>query len=128
MRSVFGLSAGVGLFLYASIALALASSPDPASSGAGSGDSTIQSGTIITMQNWQNYREFMPDGMAALFEGKYFWKMPADVSMEVGPTIIHSLPPSYLAAAEKYSGQKQTHRASHRRPDDPRLSGWNAIP
>ena len=107
MRSVFGLSAGVGLFLYASIALALASSPGPASSGAGSGGATIQSGTIITMQNWQNYRQFMPDGMAALFEGKYFWKMPADVSMEVGPTIIHPLPPSYLAATEKYSGQNK---------------------
>jgi hypothetical protein len=33
------------------------------------------------MQNWQNYRQFMPDEMAALFDGKYFWKMPADVSM-----------------------------------------------
>jgi Protein of unknown function (DUF1329) len=57
------------------------------------------------MQNWQRYQQFMPDGMAALFEGEYFWKMPADVSMEVGPTIIHPLPPNYLAATEKYSGQ-----------------------
>jgi len=65
----------------------------------------IPPGTTITMQNWQRYKQYMPDGMIALFEGKYFWKMPADVSMEVGPTIIHPLPPNYLAATEKYSDQ-----------------------
>ncbi len=57
------------------------------------------------MQNWRSYKQYMPDGMVALFEGKYFWKMPDDVSMEVGPSIIHPLPPDYLAATEKYSGQ-----------------------
>jgi hypothetical protein len=71
----------------------------------GSKGATIAPGTTITMQNWQRYRQFMPDGMIALFEGKYFWKMPADIRMEVGPTIIHALPPNYLAATEKYSGQ-----------------------
>jgi hypothetical protein len=65
----------------------------------------IPPGTSITMQNWQLYRQFMPDGMVALFEGKYFWKMPADVRIDVGSTIIHPLPPNYLAATEKYSGQ-----------------------
>ncbi len=35
---------------------------------------SIPPGTIITTQNWQNYRQFMPDGMAAMFEGKYFWR------------------------------------------------------
>jgi len=66
---------------------------------------SIPPGTIITMQNWQNYRRFMPDGMAALFEGKYFWKMPPDVQMEVSPTIIVPLPKNYLAATEKYASQ-----------------------
>jgi Protein of unknown function (DUF1329) len=65
----------------------------------------IPPGTTITMQNWRHYQQYMPDGMIALFEGQYFWKMPDDVSMEVGPTIIHPLPPNYLAATEKYSGQ-----------------------
>jgi hypothetical protein len=60
---------------------------------------------VINAQNWQQYREFMPDGMAALFEGKYFWKMPSDVEMEIGPTIVHPLPKSYLEATEKYSSQ-----------------------
>jgi hypothetical protein len=47
----------------------------------------------------------MPDGMAALFEGRYFWKMPADIRIEVGPTTIEPLPKNYLAATEKYSQQ-----------------------
>ena len=46
-----------------------------------------------------------PDGMAAMFESKYFWKMPPDVQMEVGPTVIVPLPKNYLAATEKYAGQ-----------------------
>src|SRR5215471_7982082 len=56
----------------------------------------IPPGTKISMQNWQQYRQFMPDGMAALFEGKYAWKMPPDVSLEVGPTVIHPLPHNYM--------------------------------
>ena len=43
--------------------------------------------------------------MIALFEGKYFWKMPADVQIEIGPTVIHPLPRNYLAATEKYASQ-----------------------
>src|SRR5438552_1476959 len=67
---------------------------------------SISPGTQITMQNWREYSEFMPDGMRALFEGKYFWKMPADVEMDVGPTVIHPLPKGYLEATEV--GRSQT--------------------
>lgn len=66
---------------------------------------TIPPGTTITMQNWRKFQRFMPDGMVALFEGKYFWKMPANVSMEVGPTVIHPLPRNYMDATEKYASQ-----------------------
>jgi hypothetical protein len=45
----------------------------------------------------------MPDGMAGPFEGKYSWKMPSDVRMEVGPTIIHPLPRNYVGATRKYA-------------------------
>src|ERR1700730_8926992 len=69
------------------------------------GDGGIPVGTVITMQNWQQYRQFMSDGLVDLFSGKYYWKMPADVSMPVGPTIVNPLPKNYLAATEKYSGQ-----------------------
>jgi hypothetical protein len=65
--------------------------------------STIVPGTVITMGNWQRYKAFMPDGMAALFEGKYFWKMPPDVRMEVGSTVIRPLPKNYTDATDKYA-------------------------
>jgi hypothetical protein len=47
----------------------------------------------------------MPDGMAALFDGKYFWRMPQDVEIDVGPTIIHASPKNYRDATERYSSQ-----------------------
>src|ERR1700736_3553623 len=50
---------------------------------------TIPPGTKITMQNWQQFKQFMPVGMIALFEGKYYWKMPSDVEIDVGPTVNH---------------------------------------
>lgn len=66
---------------------------------------TLAPGTTITMSNWQQYKQFMPYGMQTLFEGKYFWKMPADVSMTVGPTKILPLPKGYVEASEKYGSQ-----------------------
>ena len=60
-----------------------------------------QPGTEITYANWQQYKQFMPPAMQALFAGQYFWKMPADVQMEVGPTISMPLPPTFLADTEK---------------------------
>ncbi len=65
----------------------------------------VAPGTVINIDNWQKYRQFMPAGMIGLFEGKYFWKMPSDARMEVGPTVDHPMPPSYRAATERYSGQ-----------------------
>jgi hypothetical protein len=70
-------------------------------------DNPIPPGTTITMRNWQDFKQYMPDGMVALFEGKYSWKMPDDVAMEVGPTITYPLPRSYLEATEKYASQIQ---------------------
>ena len=86
----------------AGIALADADSK-AASDGAAGG--TIPPGTKITMGNWEHYREFMSDGLIALFQGTYFWKMPPDMEMDVGPTIIHPLPKGYLDATEKYASQ-----------------------
>jgi hypothetical protein len=84
------------------------------STGMGATHSSAQSGarpavdlagTTITMQNWQHYRQYMSDGLQALFEGNYFWKMPADVQIQVGPTVINWQPKNYLAATENYSGE-----------------------
>ncbi|MGH7905811.1 MAG: DUF1329 domain-containing protein [Candidatus Binataceae bacterium] len=66
---------------------------------------SIPAGAKITTRNWRQYRQFMPDGMQALFAGKYFWKMPANVEIDVGPTITHRLPTGYLQATAKYSKQ-----------------------
>src|SRR5262249_6136384 len=65
----------------------------------------IPPGTTITNRNWQQYRQFMSDGLIALFEGKHFWRVPADVRIEVGPTASIPLPKQYLDDTEKYSGQ-----------------------
>ncbi len=65
----------------------------------------VAPGTTITMSNWQQYKTAMPYGMQTLFEGKYFWKMPADVAMTVGPTTILPLPKGYQEASEKYGSQ-----------------------
>ena len=67
----------------------------------------IPLGTVITPANWQQYQQFMPDGMVSLFEGRSAWKMPSDLSMTVGPTVIHPLPAGHMAATEKYSPNTQ---------------------
>jgi Protein of unknown function (DUF1329) len=66
---------------------------------------TIPPGTVINMQNWQQYKAFMPDGVQVLFQGKYFWKFPPDFKMVVGPTHDLPLPAEYLKNTEKYSKQ-----------------------
>ncbi len=70
-----------------------------------SAEDTIPPGTKITMQNWQQYKQFMPDGMAALFSGQYFYKMPPDVEMDVRAPVIHPLPKPLIEANEKYGSQ-----------------------
>jgi hypothetical protein len=47
----------------------------------------------------------MPVGMIALFEGKYYWKMPSDIEIDIGPTVNHSMPKAFVEATEKYSAQ-----------------------
>lgn len=68
---------------------------------------TIPPGTTITTQNWQQYKQFMPVGMVGFFQGTYYWKMPSDITMQVGPTVIHPLSKSYQEASEKYGSQTQ---------------------
>jgi hypothetical protein len=65
----------------------------------------IPVGTKITMQNWRQYKQFMPDGMAKLFAGQFFWKLPADAAIEIGPTVNIPEPSTYVEATEKYGNQ-----------------------
>jgi hypothetical protein len=79
------------------------------SAGQGTG---IIPGTEITMANWQQYQQYMPLGMIDLFTAMYFWKMPRDVEIEVGPTVSYPVPRFYVDATEKHSGQvRVVHRA-----------------
>jgi Protein of unknown function (DUF1329) len=66
---------------------------------------TIAPGTKITFENWQQYRKFMPVGMIDFFEGKYFWKIPHDIEMDVGATVYHPLSKPYRQATEQYGNQ-----------------------
>jgi hypothetical protein len=59
--------------------------------------------TKITVANWRNFREFMSQGMIALFEGNHFWRVPPEIEIEVGPPTPIPLPAKYLADTEKFS-------------------------
>jgi len=66
-------------------------------------EATIPAGTVITAQNWTQYKQFMPDGMQALFSGSYSWKMPPDLRIGVEPAHNYLLPQVYVRNTEKYS-------------------------
>ncbi len=68
---------------------------------------TIPEGTQITLGNWQQYRQFMPVAMQALYSGKYEWKVGAgpEYTVVVGPTFPTPLPKQFVADTEKYSAQ-----------------------
>jgi len=72
---------------------------------AAEGGGGIPPGTVITMQNWQQYRNFIPDGMIALFQGEYFFKFPPDIRIEIGPTSTWRVNAAYVQNTEKYAGQ-----------------------
>jgi hypothetical protein len=78
------------LVFLANLPSALADDSGSADTATGDNPATsgIVPGTRITMQNWQQFRQFMPDGMVALFQGSSWWKMAPDVAIEVGPTVI----------------------------------------
>jgi len=66
---------------------------------------TIPPGTHINMQNWQQYKKFLPFGLWVLFEGKQHWKLPANAELEVAANKSFPLPKKYQQDTEKYSSQ-----------------------
>ncbi|MBF6567856.1 MAG: DUF1329 domain-containing protein [Candidatus Binataceae bacterium] len=64
---------------------------------------TVPPGTVINMQNWQQYKQFMPDGMQEMFKGTYFWKFPPDFQMVVGNSHHYPPPKTFQEYTEKYS-------------------------
>lgn len=65
----------------------------------------IPIGTKITNQNWQQYQQFMTEGMKAVFAGTNYWHMPKNLVIEVGPTRHIPPPKPYLEDTEKYGNQ-----------------------
>ena len=62
-------------------------------------------GTVITGQNWQQYKDYMPLWMQILFSGEYSYKLAPGQQVVVGPPTVKSLPKEYAKNTEKYSGQ-----------------------
>ena len=76
---------------------------------------TIPAGTRITLQNWQQYKQFMPIAMQALFSGQYLWKISdgPEYAMLVGPAISDPMPRQFVKDTEKYSSQVQLHKLAN---------------
>jgi hypothetical protein len=67
----------------------------------------VAPGTVITKANWMQYKQFFSDGEIGLWEGKWFWKMPDDAQINVGPTKVYPLPAPFVELTEKYGDQTQ---------------------
>jgi hypothetical protein len=68
-------------------------------------DCNVKPGTIITKQNWMQYKDCFTYGEQRLWQGDMFWKMPDDVEIHVGRQHQWTLPKPYVEATEKYGGQ-----------------------
>src|SRR5712691_1374724 len=87
-----GLLMAICLGMLAPAALALA-------------DCNVTPGTVITKQNWMQYKDCFPEGVQGLWQGTFFWKMPDDAQIHVGQPHHFTLPKPYQDATEKYGGQ-----------------------
>jgi len=72
---------------------------------AGGSEDFIPAGTVITPQNWQQYQQFMTDGLKALFQSTGKWTFPADYQMQIQPTKHYAPSDTYMAQTEKYASQ-----------------------
>src|SRR5258708_28166135 len=53
------------------------SSPVTSPTAPGAATENIPIGTVITTRNWQSYKQYMPEGMRMLFEGRFACKIPS---------------------------------------------------
>jgi hypothetical protein len=66
----------------------------------------IPAGTVITQDNWQQYKDFMSLGLQGMWAGTFGgWKFPPDFQMPVGPTRHYPPPAQFLKYTEQYSPQ-----------------------
>jgi hypothetical protein len=76
-------------------------------SAAGEEAATIPPGTKVTQKNWEQYQQFMSEGMKAVFKGDHFWKFPDNIEINIGPTVPIPLPSFFKDATEKNVGKTQ---------------------
>ena len=91
-------------------------------------EGAISPGTRITLGNWRQYRQYMPMGMQELFEGQHFWRMPKDVEMDIGPTIVYLLPAGYTRATEKHGAAVRVVHLPNGRNDIANYAGGEPFP
>lgn len=94
----------VGISAVASLAILLSLPWAPAFAAANS-EQAIPPGTIISSANWQQYKQFMTDGMQALFAGTYNWKLPPQFQIVITATQHYAPSPTYIEQTEKYASQ-----------------------
>ena len=72
-----------------------------------SSSASIPPGTTITLQNWQQYKQFMPAALLAGYGQQYGWKIGSDprYAIVVGPTIQEQPFKQLRENTEKYAGQ-----------------------
>jgi hypothetical protein len=61
-------------------------------------------GTVITLDNWKQYQDYMTLATRMLFRGDHFFKILPGQTLPVGPTTPERLPKLFQAATEKYAG------------------------
>lgn len=78
----------------------------PLTAGAADPQSPVPPGTIINTSNWRQYKQYMTNGMQALWAGTYHWKFPSDFQIVIEPTKTYPLgSKQYIENTEKYAGQ-----------------------
>jgi hypothetical protein len=79
-----------------------------------SSPNTIPPGTKITLQNWQQYKNFMPLWLQASFRGDYHWHIGSgpEFTITVGPTSSFPLPRKFAEDTEKFHGQVSLEKLS----------------
>jgi hypothetical protein len=72
-----------------------------------SSSQTIPPGTKITLQNWRQYKNFMPVWLQAAYSGDYHWHIGSgpEFAIVVGPASNFPLPKKFQEDTEKYHGQ-----------------------
>jgi hypothetical protein len=86
---------------------------------------TIPPNSRISSNNWEQYKNFLPIGLQALFSRSYQWRVPkgADGEIVVGPTVAVSAPYKFRRDTEQYD---RTAKLTHGSGDQIGISGYIA--